>query len=362
MEAVAISENCRSLLEENRHALNARYLQRKAQGAKIDAQLWLQHVQQRILPLVDAVYESERQRDSAQVNSEIQSRCYQTLIQLYEVSLDLFSAGHFAETTGLLPEALAALWDKALPDLASILAKNPKQVAGKLSNGVLSIAKSQSGSVQVWLDCLKRIAGKLNSVDELLRAGEVAAWVAGLPEYRTAALEIAKQLPAQIMAGIFNLPGDLSEIALSKLLQSWRENPWQSLDSGQEATGVRLVARCGAFQGYGGVFLFPPTVFEQDRHIFASDGKSVWMLLADGFGQTFCRSELSSVASKYRAAKGSPAIDKSGNITWDDHCVAVPELEGWSSAAFDGQTLAVTVPTSFHIYLITNFDSTSSPK
>ncbi|MFO0940306.1 MAG: hypothetical protein U0930_06010 [Pirellulales bacterium] len=362
MEAVTISDLSSRLLEENRHALNARFQQRKVQGAKIDADMWLQHIRHRILPLVDAVYESETKADNKRSSTEIQSRCFQTLNQLYEVSLDLFSAGHFTETTGLLPEALASLWDETLPALASTLSMGPKVVAGKLSNCVLTIAKSQSGSVRGWLDLLQRVSAKVRSVEELMSAGQVAAWAAGLPEHRCAAVEIAKSLPADLVACLLNLPAHVSEQDLQELLLGLGVNPWQKSLLAEDTYGIKLVARCGAFQGFGGVFLFPPTVFQDDRNIYATDGKSVWRLLADSFGQAFIRCDLSREETKRLAARGSPTIDKSGKVSWANDSASMPELANSTSSACDGQTLAVTIPSSFHVYLITQFNWASSQR
>lgn len=359
METVVISDLCRHLLEENRQALNARFQKRKAQGAKIDADMWLLHVQRRILPLVDRVGDYAKQNEANFGNADIQSRCFQVLNQMYEVSLDLFSAGHFTETTGILPEALAQLWDQTLCKIPHLLMKNPKLIAGGLSNGVLSIAKSQSGSVQTWLASLERVAAEVDSADHLMQAGKVAAWTAGLPEFRNSALEIARQLPVAIVRSLLRLSEDLSDENVQQTLVEWQNNPWHSVKDGLEQAGIVQVARCGAFQGFGGVFLYPPKVFQHDHSIFASDGKSVWLLKADSFGQSFHRCDIANESSR-RAAKGSPSIDKNGVVTWKKDFAAMPELSGATSQACDDHTLAVTIPTSFHVFLITNTSTQSS--
>ncbi len=359
METVVISDLCRHLLEENRQALNARFQKRKAQGAKIDAQMWLLHVQRRILPLVDRVGEYAKQNEVNFGNADIQSRCFQVLNQLYEVSLDLFSAGHFTESTGILPEALAQLWDQTLCRLPNLLMKNPKLIAGGLSNGVLSIAKSHSGSVQAWLASLERVAAQVESVDHMMQAGKVAAWTAGLPEYRNSALEIARQLPVAIVRSLLTLSEGLPDQQVLQTVNDWQNNPWHHAKDRREQPGIVQVARCGAFQGFGGVFLYPPKVFKHDQSIFASDGKSVWLLMADSFGQSFHRCDVANQTSS-RAARGGPSIDKNGVVTWMKDSAAMPELSGSTSQACDGHTLAVTIPTSFHVFLITNTSEQSS--
>jgi hypothetical protein len=59
-------------------------------------------------------------------------------------------------------------------------------------------------------------------------------------------------------------------------------------------------------------------------------------------------------------AKGNPPVEASerplispdGSVRWNGHDKRFAYLAGSTSNAFDGQTLAVTLPTSFHVYII----------
>ena len=339
--SVPISELGCKLLEQNRESLNQRYLQRRAQGAKLEDIGWLFHLRHRVLPIVEAV---------ALVLPE---GCTRTLNDLYDVSLDLFAVGHFSETTGLLPQALSQLWEFTLPRLAKQLARDPRRVTGSLSNAVLSIAQSRPESVERWLSALNRAGPLTTSVEQLLQIGKVSAWYAGYPEYRTMAVELAQSLPAEIVKPLFQLPASLRDNDVSELLVRWQADPWACrLETIANSSAIARVSSCGDFRGFGGVFLQPPQVFLSEQQLMATDNHSVWQVIADSFGQTFHRVDLMADVSRRKPRKGVPQIDAHGLVTWSGHTLSCPELANSTSQAFDGRTLAVTLRNSFHLFLI----------
>jgi hypothetical protein len=113
---------------------------------------------------------------------------------------------------------------------------------------------------------------------------------------------------------------------------------------------LRIVRIAGGFRGFGGPCLHPPTVTANGGALFVHDGDDCWQLLADAFGTLWHRTPSSS--AKVRDSNVSPAsIDAQGKVTWDGtHQIA--ELADASSYACDGQTLAVTLPTSYHVFLV----------
>ena len=52
------------------------------------------------------------------------------------------------------------------------------------------------------------------------------------------------------------------------------------------------------------------------------------------------------------AANAGVAIDPKGRVAWNGEDATFGELAESSSQAFDGQTLAVTLPTSHHVFLV----------
>lgn len=335
-----ITDNNRRLLEENRQSLNQRFFKRQASGAKIESDAWLSHLRTHVLPLVD------------EVQKTLPERCHGVLNQLYDVSLDLFSVGHFGETTGVLPSALNRLWTQVLPQLATWIARDARRVTGSLSNAVLAIAQARAESATLWLNMLITVGSKAESVEQLLQIAQVAAWVSGLPEYRTAAVDLATRLPVDQLRCLLNISDNIPDSQINSILTRWRSYAWVESEEVCARSNIQQVSACGAFSGFGGPFPYPPRVFTHDQQLFASDGQQVWHVLADRFGQSFHRLGLSASYNSPPINRHQPQIDADGRIQWENETIQLPELSNSTSQAFFSQTLAVTLPNSFHIFLL----------
>lgn len=345
--SLEISAVCRQLLDENRERLNAGFLQRKRAGAKLDREAWLGHLQKRVLPLVDRIHEALPERGNRALN------------ELYDVSLDLFVGGHFAETTGLLPRVLAQLWEQTLPRLAPLIARDPRRVSGSLSNAVLAIAQAQPMAVQRWLTKLDDVGASAESVEQLLNVGQVAAWVAGLPQYRLSAVGLAQQLPPGLVRTLLDLPASAGAPDIQLLLRRFLTDGWtdgRDLPVASLGARVEQVACCGDFRGFGGQFLYPPQVFLDGNQLYVTDTHQVWQLQADRFGHALHRSDIVAKINKRKPTKEIPQIDNQGVVHWHSEQVSFPHLQPLTSQAFDGRTLAVTLADSFRIYLIARYD------
>lgn len=336
-----ISEIGQKLLEESRDSLNERFLKSRAPGSKLESAAWLAHVGNRILPLVDRVH------------GQLPERAKQTLHELYDVSLDLFSAGCFAENTGLLPASLVQLWEVTLPSITAILARDSRRVAGSLSNAVVTLALAPESTLPRWLQCMNQAGPQTETVEQLLSLGSVAAWLAGLPEYRTGALRHCRRLPTKLVRELLHLPADGPDSQVGAALDALENDPWASPRlSGPANLTIRLMATCGAFRGFSGLFLYPPRVSCENQSLFVSDSLNTWQITADAFGQSFHRSDVVPQGRRVRVATRSVQIDGQGLVTWGRTQQSFPELANCSSQAFDGRTLAVTLPDSFHVYLL----------
>jgi hypothetical protein len=122
----------------------------------------------------------------------------------------------------------------------------------------------------------------------LLHLGQVLAWRAGLPHFRTGALEAADRLPAPLALAAI---GARPEADWAVLRARLRDDPWFDPRSGIEAPAPRpsIVARAGAFRGFGGLFLAPPLVQALDGRLLVASGDDRWLLEADIFGVSFHR-------------------------------------------------------------------------
>lgn len=326
-----------AILAEEREVLNRRFHLRSGTGTRLEPAVFLQHVRERIAPLAMCTH------------AHLPERLRQTFVALFEVSLDLFAASLLG------PEAkspwVVRLWDELLPALPALLAREPRRVAGALSNAVLQIANQTGARPEGWMERMLTVAPRCTSVSELMRVGAIAAWQAGMAQYREAALAAAREasLPAAAAAcGIATPPApSLWTAALDRLTRS----RWLTISealAGAESRQIRSVGAVGAFRGFGGPFLQPPRVQLQGGRLFASDAEATFHLLADAHGAYFRRV---SPRITSRQTQALAQLDTSGVIRWNGLQLAVPQLANAISFACDGETLAVTIRTSHQIYL-----------
>ncbi|HTN76622.1 MAG TPA: hypothetical protein VL096_15285, partial [Pirellulaceae bacterium] len=129
---------------------------------------------------------------------------------------------------------------------------------------------------------------------------------------------------------------------------------WLSVSAAQQpATSVtlRCVALAGSFTGFGGLFARPPLVFVQAGRFITTDQQSTWEMLGDAYGVWFCRVGGAASSPPTRTNQADVTIDRQGIIRWGKLSLSAPQLAATTSIACDGQTLAVTIPTSHHVFL-----------
>jgi hypothetical protein len=329
------------VLEAERDALNARYLLRVRSGAKIDGSALLIHLWESVAPLVDKVHEILPERTRIAMTA------------LYDASLDLFAASLLGPQARL--PVVQQVWTDLLPHAARLLARAPQQVAGSLCNAVFQVASQPGTRPAFWLARMAEIVPHCDSVSQLQEAGKVAAWQAGMVQFRRHALQAAGELPPALALRMLALPQSLSAERLRNLLARLNEDPWlkadAALESAPHAASLACVATVGAFSGFGGVFRRPPVVACAGERFLASDGGGEWQLFADAYGAWFRR--VGEASARMGAASRHPdiKIDNSGTIHWGTFTLEQPHLARISSMGCDGTTLAVTIPTSHHVFL-----------
>jgi hypothetical protein len=309
-------------LERGRERYNTAFLAARRGGAAIDPQAFLQHIQTVVVPIVDAVA------------SRMAERAAGVLDGLYSVSTQLFNASMLG--SGAKTQAVNRVWAELLPSLTHLLVRDPQRLAATLSNAAHNIEATPEPKVDLWIRDLLRLAPQCTDVSDLLEAGKIAAWRAGMAHYRKGALAAAKLLPPA-----------LTEAALEAAVQMadrWQFDPWADPDGKANLT---IVARAGAFRGFGGRFIRPPRVWSSTGQLFASDGEGTWQLIADRFGCVFMRHDVRPLTESSKAT-----VRSDGCVVFPDQRAMFAELASATSFAFDGVTLAVTIPTSHAVYLV----------
>lgn len=325
-------------LRADREAFNQRFALRRRGGARIDGAAFQEHLETTVNALVRCVAEVQPERVRAVVQS------------LFDVSLDLFAAGLLGPNAKH-PHVRAA-WRELLPCAAKLLAREPTRVAGSVSNAIEYLAANPSGRPREWMAGMRNVSQHCDTVPHWLDAGKVLAWRAGLVQFRNAGLEVAGTLPWKLAARCFDVPEDGSESDWRQLLQRMHADRWfapAATKPEMASATVRIVRKTGGFRGFGGPCLRPPKVTANDAGLFVVDGDNAWQLLADVFGTLWRR--VPGSAAKTSAPASPVAIDECGNVSWEGIHPLV-ELAEANSRACDGQTLAVTLPTSYHVYLV----------
>jgi hypothetical protein len=328
-------------LDRRRDAFNARFAAAQKGGARIDGPAFLRHLAEVVDPIVRAVAALFPEKTDA------------TVAALYDQSLDLFAANLLGPESCCPPVVDA--WRRLLPALPRLVAREPARVAASITNAVHNLAATPNARPTEWIDNTLALAAHLADTHALLEVGKILAWRAGLPRYRDGVLAAARQLDPGLAALSLDLPADTAGADIAKILDRMTEDPWLSpadaLKPVPETQPLRIAARVGAFRGFGGPFIRPPTVRTVDHQFVVHDGEHTWHLIADLYGHQFQRADVPYAP----ASRNAPEIglDDAGTISWGRTAYPFDELARFTSLAYDGHTLAVTVKTSHHVYLLT---------
>lgn len=289
---------------------------------------------------------------AAQVNTLAPERVPAVVDALAEVALELLAKQMIGPAAR--DPVLAEGWGLLLAGLAGHVAAEPQTVVAAVTNALCHLG-TFPGARHRWVDALLRGGPLCRDVPTLLDLGKAAAWRAGLAHYRDGALGVLRRLPDPIARSAMGLPADAGPTA-AEIADRLAADPWTGperlADPQRPAAGLKLVARVGAFRGFGGDFANPPTVAAAEGRFFVRDRENCWLLHADAFGAVLHRLPPDEFPP---AGEGSAAIgiDKKGRVFHTDgRTAAFGFLAGRTSAACDGTTLAVTVPLSHRVYLI----------
>lgn len=199
--------------------------------------------------------------------------------QLYDLSLDLVGSELLGANSR--HPAVVAGWEKLFPRLGRLLSQQPRRLAAELSNALYHLSATPGARPLFWLGRMQEYAARFRDADELRAVGQVLAWMAGLAHYREGALQVLARLDESWARELLGC--DLTQ------LKQLAGRPWTDPETGPRDR-LEIVARVGAFRGFGGLFVRPPRVTSagQDRFIL-DDGEAHFLLCADHFGATFHR-------------------------------------------------------------------------
>jgi hypothetical protein len=264
------------------------------------------------------------------------------------VARALFSLALPAIPMGMIGERAATPFEEALvallPRLGEHLRGAPHRVVPAAGNGYLRMWRERGEpTARWWLEGLAHAAPIAATHEQLLAAGVVLAWRAGLAEARTAALDHLAAMPVPLREALTGAT-QIDPDPLRRFVRLGSRAPLGPLG---------CLARVGAFSGFGGDFRLPPVVRAVDGHLLATDGVNVRVLHADVFGVRL-RSAALAAASVLEAGSGAEPVsaDPAGRVRWGELEVRDAALRGATSAAVAEGVVAVTVADSHAVLVL----------
>jgi hypothetical protein len=264
-----------------------------------------------------------------------------TVDALYDIGLALLGQ-RWIGPEGRAPQ-IGAAFEELAAAAPALLAQAPHALLVALANAL--VHWQAHADSDPWRARFLAACRAARTPDEALRAGQVAAWVCGLVQYRDSALERVATLDAALLAAVLDIAPEAIDSGMRERLARER---WYRPD--REDRLPRVAGHLGDFVGYGGRFPQPPLAVAQGSRLVlqsAGQGFEVW---ADAFG-----SALHAAA----AVPGRPGLSLPAGWRVESQVLNGPGLRfdagpwgGISSAASAGELLVLTHPLSHAATLI----------
>jgi hypothetical protein len=331
------------ILAAKRGRFNSLFAEAKTYRPALDGEAFAAHLTRSVGPVVERV--AAVRPDQAEVVAEA----------LYELSLDLVSREFLGPHSRYPP--LAEGWATLFGQLPERLAEAPWVFPGAVTNALYNLSATPGARPAEWARSLLALSAACDTASELMAAGQVAAWRAGLAHFRHSALERCRALPPNIAGLALGLPGVKASFLNAKtrdsLINALLANPWLDPAAPEPPSqpALKIMARVGAFRGFGGLFMAPPNVSCPGGQFVVSDGDDHWLLFADRFGASFQRAA-SPPAGKPKMSQPYFQLSLEGQLTKGALRGAFPELARSQSSAANDTTLAVTSPLSHAVTLL----------
>jgi hypothetical protein len=324
-------------LEAGRERFNALFLQARRAAPNLEPAAFSEFLREAVAPVVERVAAAEP------------GAVRDVVDELYDLSLEIVGRDLPARCPVLVQS-----WTELLGALPAHLARRPRLFAGSVTNALYNLETTPGARPREWAESMARLGAIEPDVPALLEAGKVAAWRAGMAHYRHGALAACDGLSGPLAPAALGLSGGESSPDLDSVLRRLSADPW--LHPAEAARGIaerrlRLVARVGAFRGFGGSFLRPPRLTLADGHLFAYDGEACWVVHADLFGATLHRVGAEPPRGDSRP-RGPFQLDRNGIVRCGGRAQSFPELREAASAVSDDTMLAASVPFSHAVYVV----------
>jgi hypothetical protein len=335
--ATRISDTLATVLRAGRGELNMRFAAARVRHPDLDAEAFAEFIRSAVDPLAVAVARTHPDRVT------------DVTLAAYDIALELVGrklVGGAARTP-----YVGDAWRRLLPNVATLVAADPERVIAAVCNAVHHLSAAPGARPEAWIDAMTGLGSQCTDGGTFLGVGQVAAWRAGMAHFRESALAAADKLPESLALAAIGAPSGRWPVIRDRLVV----DPWYDPALPNESQGTpRVVARAGAFRGFGGLFTEPPTVAMADERLFVRGGAECWVLTADAFGATFHRATPEEF-ERARPQSGLPdGVSVRGTtVTVRGSTVNLPDVfQRLSSACATHTTLALTSRCAHAILLV----------
>ncbi|MFO1493815.1 MAG: hypothetical protein U1F26_04050 [Lysobacterales bacterium] len=318
---MSVSAPLAEVLRGGRVEFNRRYAEAQHRYPALDAQAFGDYLSGPVDQIATAIARSDSSAVAAVVDAA------------FELGLSLHAQrwiGPGARTAGIV-ETWMALAQHAPQQLAQA----PLRVLAAVANALVHWWGQGGGAP--WARTLLRVAARARTPEDLLRAGQVAAWRHGMAHYRDSALERLRTLDRELASLVLEVPLEQWD---ENMLTRLQQDRWWRPDAGSDRRAASLAGNVGEFIGYGGRFAEPPVVAQRAGQLLLQSGQERYALYADAYG-----AQLHAVAeAPLRAALRLPAgysLDQ-GVLIGPGVRIALGDRGEITSAAADAHTLVLT--------------------
>ncbi len=264
----------------------------------------------------------------------------------YDIALELIAQGQAGP--GARSNAVERVWVALAPKLARLVAAEPIQVLGALSNSAIHVTGVPSARFDDWLGGMATVAEHADSTAQLRSLGAIMAWRAGLAHFREGAMQCADALPEPLAL----LAMGASHAANWPLLrEACRADPWWSPNP-VARDAVRNGRYVGQFTGFGGTFAQPPTVRACPLGFLVRSGDRYGLLVADVYGAVLLPATGDEYAKAESTAQYPPVQVAGRQLVIGNRRIDIDLPEDGMAASGNQHTVAVTSPYTHLIRLL----------
>ena len=326
-----------SILRSGRADFNARFAAARRIHPELDAAAFSEFLTTAVDVLAQAV---EKVRPD---------RLGEVTMAAYDAALEL--VGQKLAGPGSRLACIEDAWHRVLPKAASIVASSPGRLIPAVCNAVHQLASTPGANPGHWIETMESFGNRCSDPDMFLKLGQFCGWQAGLAHFRSGAIAAADALDESLaLAAVGAKPGSSWATVREQLLA----NPWFDPRNGTASPNtVRVVAQVGAFKGFGGLFVEPPSVAMTNEQFLVRSDSECWFLTADAFGSTFHRTSVNDFELAQRANQLPTAVQVTGaRVVFRGDRFEFPALGEIASAAANETTLALTSRLTHTVVLV----------